>query len=322
MPVCRIRRCFFCGIPSDSKCTNCKHSRNISRVSISKKNIESRRARYSKLVCCGRTNCKWCSKMSRVWFGKFVHQYSGTLGTSNIGAVLLDEKLGSMTTAAVQCAKCNHFYSLSMKEELRGRSCPICTVSEYYPTLELCDDPSCAYCYKNSLASIQDKTPELTARFRISIDSKTRPRMIRKDSEDLYYFDCSACKHQYHITVASYAEHIRNGNGCLICSATDTCDDMACVSCHGYCDVQTDQLAFAARDEYSESMMIAQNSDQISLGQPCINSCGPSRLGESKEAPIILTQIETSFRVLYAPQFTRTKPVPVIYPIRRICDVD
>ena len=87
----------------------------------------------------------------------------------------------------------------------------------------LCGESDCNTCYERSFARHHpNKSLEWSSR------NTLKPYQVKKSSHDDFYFVCSICGHEYHMSLHS----INNGSGCKYCGGTFLCENLECVVCH------------------------------------------------------------------------------------------
>lgn len=115
------------------------------------------------------------------------------------------------------CPYCNHDFDSGLDSITNGHWCPYCC----YPPKNLCED-NCDQCFNKSFASIfREKDWHKTK------NGTTTPREVFKSSNNVYWFKCPDCNHDFDSVLAD----ITKGSWCPYCSAKKLCED-ECEQCY------------------------------------------------------------------------------------------
>lgn len=157
---------------------------------------------------CDNDSCVYCEKRSFAASTKV--DFWSKLNEKRPREILL----GSKTIVYFDCKECSHTFQCVAYELAINCWCPYCNGQK------LCDDKKCKFCWENSFISHEK------AKYWSNLNNES-PRMYRKHSEKLVYFDCNICDHTFQTDPASVVRE----RWCGYCSNTILCTDNACKTC-------------------------------------------------------------------------------------------
>jgi very-short-patch-repair endonuclease len=98
------------------------------------------------------------------------------------------------------CDKCEHKFDITLnKITSLSRWCPYCS------NKKLCENKQCSMCRNNSFASVE--------RSKYLNDKSINPRLLFKNSNKIYEFDCNICNNIF----PSYLSYVTKGVWCPLC---------------------------------------------------------------------------------------------------------
>jgi hypothetical protein len=181
---------------------------------------------------CGKDECKIC----------FERSFASYNGKTEKGKLKIDcwdnDKNGDVKPINLRkgtnkekswfkCDICYHIFEVYPNDVTNKRWCPYCSK----PCKKLCEDKDCEFCYNNSFASCEGKTPNDKLKVDCWSSKNTKkPSECIKYSGKIYIFDCDNCHHDF-VNTLDTIKHV----WCPYCSPNKMnrklCEDEECKIC-------------------------------------------------------------------------------------------
>jgi hypothetical protein len=155
------------------ECDKCTHTFNLI---VNKLSTENAWCPYCINKLCNDFDCKICYNNSFA-----CHPKSKYWSNDNI-LMPRNVRTSSIKKYVFNCDKCNHSFSSSLNNIIKGTWCPYCCIN----SIKLCDNNNCIRCYEKSFAS-----SELSKYW--SANNKINPRNVFKKTDKKYIFNCDKC---------------------------------------------------------------------------------------------------------------------------------
>ncbi len=194
------------------ECDICLHTFNKSLDKIYEDKNHCPYCATSSSVLCDDENCKFCYEKSF---------------NSNPKAIYWSDKniikprhimKKSSNKYWFNCPDCKHEFERPLCDIKNDSFCPYCAV----PSKILCDDEKCKSCFTRSFAS-EAKLDYWSEKNNIS------PRLVLKNSNKKYFFNCSDCKHEFSNTLDCV---ILLNQWCPFCGGNQLCQNNDCNYCY------------------------------------------------------------------------------------------
>ena len=155
---------------------------------------------------CGREGCKDCFSKS------FASHEKSKMWSERNELKPYEVFKSSGKKYQFECDICSHTFSKALDHIQRGSWCPYCV------NQKLCEDENCQCCFEKSFAS-----DERSIYWNIALN-KIDPRMVFKNSNVKYNFDCKKCGHIFSSVLNSISNK-KNPTWCPYCSHQKLCND-------------------------------------------------------------------------------------------------
>jgi len=147
------------------------------------------------------------------------------------------------------CDKCAHSFEKSLSSIKKNEWCPYCCIN----SKTLCNDKECSRCLESSFAS-SDKVKYWSDK------NEIKPRMVFKNSNTKYWFDCDKCAHKYN---TKPSDIICKNIGCPYCCKPPhkLCDNNECKSCFDNSISSNDKSKYWSDKNEIKPRMVFKNSN-------------------------------------------------------------
>ena len=214
-----------CSVKYWFKCNLCDHSFESMLSNVNKYNGTGTWCPYcTKSQLCKDENCTSCENKSL----KFINFYKKTWSMKN-SLQPRNVSINSDKYIYMDCEACFHELYIAAKTLKHQYSCVYCV------NKKVCDNKSCTFCFRNSLASYNGKTTNNKLKINCWNLEKNNGLMQRNvvfGTHDKHWFTCDVCDHDFEKIIKDVTS-ITKKTWCPYCSTPTKklCDNNLCVFC-------------------------------------------------------------------------------------------